>query len=95
VESPVYFSINDVFSLSFFQIVFFLLCMCLFCTIACGVWETLTGLQFRVIEFFVVAFTEFLLIVEFQAGYRGLSKGGGGGQVPPHFLAESCSKFLH
>merc|ERR1712020_139573 len=22
--------------------------MCLFCTIACGVWETLTGLQFRV-----------------------------------------------
>ena len=52
--------------------------MCLFCTIACGVWETLTGLQFRVIEFFVVAFTEFLLIVEFQAGYRGVSKGGKG-----------------
>lgn len=23
--------------------------MCLFCTIACGVWETLTGKQFRVI----------------------------------------------
>ena len=66
------------FFLSFFQIVFFLLCMCLFCTIACGVWETLTGLQFRVIEFFVVAFTEFLLIVEFQARYRGVSKGGKG-----------------
>ena len=49
--------------------------MCLFCTIACGVWETLTGLQFRVIEFFVVAFTEFLLIVEFQAGQRGVSEG--------------------
>ncbi len=30
-----------------FQIVFFLVCMCLFCTIACGVWETLTGHQFQ------------------------------------------------
>ena len=30
------------------QIVFFLLCMCLFCTIACAVWETLTGQQFQV-----------------------------------------------
>ncbi len=33
-----------------FQIVFFLLCMCLFCTIACGVWETLTGKQFQVLN---------------------------------------------
>ena len=31
-----------------FQIVFFLVCMCLFCTIASGVWETLTGQQFQV-----------------------------------------------
>jgi hypothetical protein len=31
-----------------FQIVFFLLCMCLFCTIACGVWEALTGERFQV-----------------------------------------------
>ena len=30
------------------QIVFFLVCMCLFCTIACGVWETLTGQQFQI-----------------------------------------------
>ncbi|CAB4068348.1 E7.6.2.1 [Lepeophtheirus salmonis] len=30
------------------RIVFFLLCMCLFCTIACGVWETLTGRQFTI-----------------------------------------------
>jgi phospholipid-translocating ATPase len=29
------------------QIVFFLLSMCLFCTIACGVWEMLTGQYFR------------------------------------------------
>lgn len=26
-----------------FQIVFFLLSMCLFCTVACGIWEILTG----------------------------------------------------
>jgi hypothetical protein len=29
-------------------IVFFLVCMCLFCTIACGVWETLTGSKFDI-----------------------------------------------
>ena len=67
--------------------------MCLFCTIACGVWETLTGLQFRVIEFFVVAFTEFLLIVEFQAGYRGVSEGGGGGKCLPTFWQNPVPNF--
>lgn len=30
-----------------FQIVFLLLSLCLFCTIACGVWETVTGQYFR------------------------------------------------
>lgn len=30
------------------QIVFVLISMCLFCTIACGVWETVTGKHFRI-----------------------------------------------
>jgi phospholipid-translocating ATPase len=30
-----------------FQIVFFLLSMCLFCMIACGIWETITGVNFQ------------------------------------------------
>lgn len=30
-----------------FQIVFFLLSLCLFCTVACGVWESVTGRHFR------------------------------------------------
>merc|ERR1711935_592712 len=41
-------SIDRLLNFIILGIVFFLLCMCLFCTIACGVWETLTGLQFRV-----------------------------------------------
>jgi phospholipid-translocating ATPase len=30
------------------QIVLVLLSMCLFCTIACGVWETITGSNFQI-----------------------------------------------
>ena len=41
-------SIDQLLNFIILGIVFFLLCMCLFCTIACGVWETLTGLQFKV-----------------------------------------------
>nr|CAD7427598.1 unnamed protein product [Timema monikensis] len=37
-----------VWFLVLFQIVFFLLSMCLFCMIACGIWETITGRYFQV-----------------------------------------------
>ena len=41
-------SIDRLLNFIILGIVFFLLCMCLFCTIACGVWETLTGQKFQV-----------------------------------------------
>ncbi|XP_040573208.1 probable phospholipid-transporting ATPase IM isoform X4 [Lepeophtheirus salmonis] len=41
-------SIDRLLNFIILGIVFFLLCMCLFCTIACGVWETLTGRQFTI-----------------------------------------------
>jgi len=41
-------SIDRLLNFIILGIVFFLVCMCLFCTIACGVWETLTGQQFQV-----------------------------------------------
>jgi len=40
-------SIDKLLNFIIIGIVFFLLCVCLFCTIACGVWETLTGSNFR------------------------------------------------
>jgi len=40
-------SIDKLLNFIIIGIVFFLLCVCLFCTIACGVWETLTGANFR------------------------------------------------
>ena len=41
-------SIDRLLNFIILGIVFFLLCMCLFCTIASGVWETLTGYAFQV-----------------------------------------------
>ncbi|KAF8787869.1 putative phospholipid-transporting ATPase IM like protein [Argiope bruennichi] len=40
-------SLDRLLNLLIIGIVFFLLSMCLFCTIACGVWETVTGQHFR------------------------------------------------
>lgn len=40
-------SIDRLLNFIILGIVFFLLSMCLFCTIACGVWETVTGQYFR------------------------------------------------
>ena len=40
-------SIDRLLNFIILGIVFFLLCMCLFCTVACGVWETLTGYHFQ------------------------------------------------
>ena len=51
-------SIDRLLNFIILGIVFFLLCMCLFCTIACGVWETLTGQKFQVplqMQFFLRA----------------------------------------
>ncbi|XP_015918063.1 probable phospholipid-transporting ATPase IM isoform X1 [Parasteatoda tepidariorum] len=41
-------SLDRLLNLLIIGIVFFLLSMCLFCTIACGVWETVTGQHFRI-----------------------------------------------
>ncbi|XP_069187233.1 phospholipid-transporting ATPase ID isoform X2 [Procambarus clarkii] len=41
-------SIDRLLNFIILGIVFFLLSMCLFCTVACGIWETLTGQYFRV-----------------------------------------------
>jgi len=41
-------SIDKLLNFIIIGIVFFLLCVCLFCTIACGVWETLTGYNFQI-----------------------------------------------
>lgn len=41
-------SLDRLLNLLIIGIVCFLVVMCLFCTIACGVWETLTGKYFRV-----------------------------------------------
>ncbi|KAH9406631.1 Phospholipid-transporting ATPase ID [Tyrophagus putrescentiae] len=41
-------SLDRLLNLLILGIVLFLIIMCLFCTIACGVWETLTGQYFRV-----------------------------------------------
>ncbi|XP_037079710.1 phospholipid-transporting ATPase ID-like [Pollicipes pollicipes] len=41
-------SIDRLLNYIILGIVFFLLLMCLFCTIACGIWETVTGQHFRV-----------------------------------------------
>ncbi|XP_068248598.1 probable phospholipid-transporting ATPase IM isoform X2 [Palaemon carinicauda] len=41
-------SIDRLLNFIILGIVFFLLSMCLFCTIACGIWESLTGQYFRV-----------------------------------------------
>ena len=41
-------SIDKLLNFIIIGIVFFLLCVCLFCTIACGVWETLTGYTFQI-----------------------------------------------
>lgn len=40
-------SLDRLLNLLIIGIVFFLFSMCLFCTIACGVWETVTGQHFR------------------------------------------------
>lgn len=40
-------SIDRLLNFIILGIVFFLLSMCLFCTVACGIWETLTGQYFR------------------------------------------------
>ena len=40
-------SIDRLLNFVILGIVFFLLCMCLFCTVACGVWESLTGYYFQ------------------------------------------------
>ncbi len=40
-------SIDKLLNFIILGIVFFLVCMCLFCTIACAVWETLTGNDFQ------------------------------------------------
>ncbi|XP_059080982.1 phospholipid-transporting ATPase ID-like isoform X3 [Tigriopus californicus] len=41
-------SIDRLLNFIILGIVFFLVCMCLFCTIASAVWETLTGQQFQI-----------------------------------------------
>ena len=41
-------SIDKLLNFIILGIVFFLVCMCLFCTIACGVWETLIGNVFQI-----------------------------------------------
>ncbi|XP_066966200.1 phospholipid-transporting ATPase ID isoform X10 [Macrobrachium rosenbergii] len=41
-------SIDRLLNFIILGIVFFLLSMCLFCTVACGIWESLTGQYFRV-----------------------------------------------
>ncbi|XP_037782444.1 probable phospholipid-transporting ATPase IM isoform X2 [Penaeus monodon] len=41
-------SIDRLLNFIILGIVFFLLSMCLFCTVACGIWETLTGQHFRI-----------------------------------------------
>nr|XP_053641059.1 phospholipid-transporting ATPase ID-like isoform X3 [Cherax quadricarinatus]XP_053641062.1 phospholipid-transporting ATPase ID-like isoform X3 [Cherax quadricarinatus] len=41
-------SIDRLLNFIILGIVFFLLSMCLFCTVACGIWEMLTGQYFRV-----------------------------------------------
>merc|ERR1740128_466695 len=41
-------SIDRLLNYIILGIVFFLMLMCLFCTIACGIWETVTGQYFRV-----------------------------------------------
>nr|XP_027204123.1 probable phospholipid-transporting ATPase IM [Dermatophagoides pteronyssinus] len=41
-------SLDRLLNLLILGIVLFLIIMCLFCTIACGVWETLTGQYFRI-----------------------------------------------
>lgn len=41
-------SLDRLLNLLILGIVMFLIVMCLFCTIACGVWETLTGQYFKV-----------------------------------------------
>ena len=38
-----------VYITSLFQgIVIFLLCMCFFCTVSCGVWESVVGIDFQI-----------------------------------------------